>query len=66
MIIERRKRIRIPNSADLDLVVEFNFCELDNWADDEPLNEVTPVSILLTFALVTGFCAYAIGSYLFY
>ncbi len=66
MIVEKRKRIRTPKPTDLDLVVEFNFSGLDDWGDDETMNEITPVPVLLAFALLTGFSAYAVGSYLFF
>jgi hypothetical protein len=64
MIVEKRKRLRIPKPADLDLVTEFNFCALDDW-EDEPVNEITPPSIVLAFALFTAFSAFAVSSYLF-
>jgi hypothetical protein len=64
MIVEKRKRIRHSKPADLDLVVEFNFYGLEDW-EDEPVNEITPPSIVLAFALFTAFSAFAVSSYLF-
>jgi hypothetical protein len=64
MIVEKRNRIRNTNPAGLDLVVKFNFCGFDD-GEDEPVNDIIPLSIVLTFGLLTGLSAYAIGSFLF-
>jgi hypothetical protein len=62
MIVEKRKRMRNPKPADLDYLVEFDFYSFDDGAE-EPITEITPWSIVLAFALLTGLSAYAVGSY---
>jgi hypothetical protein len=64
MIVEKRKRIRNPEPSELDYPVEFNFYGFDD-REEEPVNEMTPWSIVLAFALLTALSAYAVGSYLF-
>jgi hypothetical protein len=64
MIVEKRKRIRNPEPAELDYPVESNFYGFDDGEED-PVNEMTSWSIVLAFALLTGLSAYALGSYLF-
>lgn len=65
MIIEKRKRIRLIKPNECNWASEFNLRESRD-CEDEPVckNETVPWQTVLAFAVITGFSAYAIGSYL--